>query len=275
MRIYISADIEGICGVVTKDHTKSGGCEYESARNWMTSSVVAVCETAHELGAKEIIVSDSHGNGINIKPDLLPDFVQLVRAWPRPLGMVQGIDNGKFDACFLVGYHAGGSNIGGGLSHTLSSVLFQEIKINGIIASEAYISAAIAGLYDVPILMFAGDDVAISEARETFGNIAYATLKEAYGIYSAIFPSQNVALERLRIATKEAVSLIGKTKPLKIAEPIEIELTLRTRSVAEWLSYLPNTERLSAFKIRYKVSNITEMSRFLMFVIVSRSMLEG
>ncbi len=210
MRLYISADIEGVCGVVSRDHTRPGGFEYERARDWMTDSVVAVCETARELGAEELVVSDSHGNGLNIRLEAMPDYVRLVRSWPRPLGMMQGIEQGRFDGALLVGYHAGGSNSGGVLSHTMSSEFFHEIRINGRTASEAWISAALAGVHGVPVLMVAGDDIAVAETRAMLDDIATATLMEAISTHSAICPTPGVALERLRAATRDAIGRIGR-----------------------------------------------------------------
>lgn len=271
MRFYISADIEGICGVVSREHTRPGGFEYEAARDWMTQSTIAVCEAAREAGATELVVSDSHGNGQNIRMEALPDYVQLVRSWPRPLGMMQGIEIGPFDGCFLVGYHAGGSNPGGVLSHTMSSEFIHEIRLNGTVASEAVISAALAGAYGVPVLMVASDDVGVAEMRSELGeHLAAATMKQAYGSYSALNPSLSVALARLRMATTEAVALAGKVEPYRIDGPVELEIDLRTRFVAEWLSYLPAVERRGAYTIRYRAVDILAVSRFLMFLAFAR-----
>lgn len=271
MRFYVSADIEGICGVVSREHTRPGGFEYEAARDWMTQSTIAVCEAARAAGATEVIVSDSHGNGQNIRMEALPDYVQLVRSWPRPLGMMQGIEVGRFAGCFLVGYHAGGSNPDGVLSHTMSSEFIHEIRLNGAVASEAVISAALAGAHGVPVLMVASDDVGVAEMRAQLGDpLAGAVLKHAYGSYSALNPSLSVALSRLRAATADAVALVGAVRPYRIDGPIELEITLRTRFVAEWLSYLPEVERRGAYAIRYHAVDIVAVSRFLMFLAFAR-----
>lgn len=270
MRLYISADIEGIGSVVSREHTRPGGFEYETARDWMTRSIVAVCEAAHEQGVREIVVSDSHGNGQNLRPDAFPDYVELVRSWPRPLGMMQGVERGRFDGAFLVGYHGAGSNPHGVLSHTLSSEFIHEVRLNGAEASEATISAAIAGAFGVPILMVAGDDVAVAEMREALGDVASATLKHAYGSYSAVSPSPRVAEERLRAATLEALSKVGRIAPYKLDGPIELEIRLRTRFVAEWLSYLEGVERIDAYTIRHVTADAITLSKFLMFLIFAR-----
>ncbi|MGF6232753.1 D-aminopeptidase [Inquilinus ginsengisoli] len=185
MRLYISADIEGIVGVVTRDHTSPEGFEYDRARDWMTDTVVAACEAAQEAGATGIVISDSHGNGESLKIDKLPESVQLVRSWPRPLTMMQGIEVGEFAGALLIGYHAGGSNPSGVLAHTLSGGSFQEVRVNGQVLNEAGLNAAIAGHYGVPVIYASGDDVATAEIRDILGDIETTTVKWAYGTRSA------------------------------------------------------------------------------------------
>ena len=61
MRILISADIEGISGVMSPEQTSPGSGEYERARLLMTREVNAAVEGALEGGATEIWVADGHG----------------------------------------------------------------------------------------------------------------------------------------------------------------------------------------------------------------------
>jgi D-amino peptidase len=273
VRIFISADIEGVVGVVAREQGRPSGFEYEQARTWMTDSVLAVCSAAREAGVTEVVVADSHGSGYNVQLDRMPDYVQLVRSWPRPLGMMQGIELGGYLGALLVGYHACSTNPRGVLSHTLSSDLFQEIRLNDEVVSEAALSAAIAGHFAVPVLMAAGDDVFVAETRLALGDVATATLKTAYGTSSALNPSLAVAAARLRDATLAGIAGAGQRQPKRIEGPITIDLRLRTRSVADWLAYLPGVERTGAFTTRYRAEDIIATSRFLMFVTFARSAL--
>src|SRR6185436_18404567 len=104
-RIFISADMEGIAGVVTNEQLGPPGFEYGRFRELMTEEVNAAIAAAREAGAVEFVVADSHGNGQNLLVDKLPRDVTLVRAFPRPLGMMQGIDE-TFDGVVFIGYHA-------------------------------------------------------------------------------------------------------------------------------------------------------------------------
>src|ERR1043165_9159949 len=72
MKIYISADMEGIVGVVTNEQLGPQGFEYQRFREFMTQEVNAAIEAAFEAGATEVVVSDSHGNGQNLLLEKLP-----------------------------------------------------------------------------------------------------------------------------------------------------------------------------------------------------------
>ena len=88
MKIYISADMEGIAGVVTGEQLGPQGFEYARFREFMTQEVNAAIEGALAAGATQIVISDSHGNGQNLLIEKLPREVLIVRSWPRPLGMM-------------------------------------------------------------------------------------------------------------------------------------------------------------------------------------------
>src|SRR5918996_631105 len=105
MKIFISADMEGVVGVVTNEQLGPQGFEYARFREFMTQEVNAAIEGAFAGGATQIVVSDSHGNGQNLLIEKLPKNILLVRSWPRPLLMMQGIDE-SFAGVIFIGYHA-------------------------------------------------------------------------------------------------------------------------------------------------------------------------
>lgn len=273
MRLYVSADIEGIPGVVSPESGRVGGFDHDWACNAMTDSVLAVCTAARDLGVEEVIVSDSHGNGQSIRHERLPDFVQLIRSWPRPLGMMQGIEAGPFAGAVLLGYHAGAGSLRGLLAHTMSSEFIHEIRLNSQVASEARISAALAGEFGVPIVMVVGDDVTVAETSAFLPDAATATTKISYGSRSAMSPSPTVSNARITQALRIALERRERIAPLRIVGPVELQIRLRTSFVAEWLGYMPTVERIDGFTIRYHAADMKDVSRFLMFIAFARSAL--
>ena len=93
MKIFISADIEGVTGVTHREETDLSKPEYALPREQMTAEVVAACEGAFEAGATEIWVKDAHDSGRNIIASKLPQEVRLIRGWaPDPLMMMQELN---------------------------------------------------------------------------------------------------------------------------------------------------------------------------------------
>ncbi len=85
LKIYISADMEGVAGVTGREQLSPEGFEYEQFRAFMTAEVNAAVEAARGAGASEILVSDSHGNGLNLLPDKLAQDIQLIRQCGKQL----------------------------------------------------------------------------------------------------------------------------------------------------------------------------------------------
>src|SRR5450755_281388 len=77
LRVFISADMEGIAGVVNAAQLSPGELDYERFRKLMTAEVNAAIEGALEAGATAITVADSHGNGLSILPDELNPKARL------------------------------------------------------------------------------------------------------------------------------------------------------------------------------------------------------
>ena len=74
MKIYISADIEGIAGISHWDEARKAHATYQEFRAEMTEEVVAACDGAIAAGAKEILIKDAHETGRNIIAGRLPDL---------------------------------------------------------------------------------------------------------------------------------------------------------------------------------------------------------
>src|ERR1043166_6161897 len=60
LKIYISADMEGIDGIVHGDQVRAQGSEYGRARKLMVEEVNSAIDGALAAGATEIFVNDSH-----------------------------------------------------------------------------------------------------------------------------------------------------------------------------------------------------------------------
>jgi D-amino peptidase len=265
LKIYISADMEGVVGVVTADQLTPQGFEYARFREFMTAEVRAAAEAAFEAGATEVVVSDSHGNGENLLIEKLPKNVTVVRSWPRPLMMMEGIDE-TFDGAIFIGYHSSTTNPSGVRAHTISSARLADVRLNGTSMPEAGINAAIAGRFNVPVIMISGDDAIVKEATNLLGNIEGATVKWAVSFHAAKTLTPDMAYELIREKTKKAISRIKEFKPYKMKEPVQLDVRFKAYRPSELLSYLSIVQRTDSHSIRFVGKDIFEVSKFLEFI---------
>lgn len=270
MKVYISADLEGVVGVVTGDQLGPAGFEYGRFRQFMTDEVNAAIRAARRAGATEILVSDSHGNGENLLLEQLPDDITLVRSWPRPLMMMQGVDE-TFDAALFLGYHSGTDNPEGVRAHTMSSATLASVKLNGVPMTEGSINAAIAGHFGVPVVMISGDDAAVAEVQSVVGDIEGAVVKWSYGFHSARTLMPGPALERIDQAVERGLARVEEFEPYRPDTPLRLDLTFKNYMPAEVLAYLPNVDRVDSHTFRFEGRDMVEVSRFIEFVVTYRA----
>ena len=261
LKVYISADMEGVAGVVGGDQLGPEGFEYSQFRKFMTAEVNAAIEAARDVGATEIVVSDSHGNGLNLLLDALPQDIKLVRSWPRPLGMMEGIDD-SFGAAIFIGYHASAGNTDGIAAHTMSGADFSSVKINGIEMTEGGMNALIAGHFGVPVVMISGDDAAVREVSDMLGPIEGAVVKWhiSHASGRTLMPKAAQALikEKAQAGLRRRLEL----KPFRIEGPLILDLTYKNDEAAEIIAYLPNVELIDNHTVRF-VGSIIELSMFI------------
>ncbi|HET9315250.1 MAG TPA: M55 family metallopeptidase [Vicinamibacteria bacterium] len=273
VKIFISADMEGLTGVVTGDQLGPTGFEYAAFREVMTAEVNAAIEAAREGGATELLVADSHGNMENLLLDKLPQDVQVVRSNPRPLGMMEGLD-GTFAGVIFIGYHASTTNPRGVRAHTLSSATLADVRLGGVSMPEAGINAAIAGHFGVPVLAVSGDDAAVEETRALLGDVEGAVVKWATGFHSARTLTPAAGREVIKAAVKRAMARRAERKPYRVPMPAELEVRFKNYRPAEILALLPGVSRADAHSVRLTVKDAPEAARFLTFVTNYQATLE-
>jgi len=265
LKLFLSVDMEGVVGVVTSDHLGPDGFEYQQAREWMTEELLAAIAAARAEGVTEVVVADSHGNGENILIDRLPEDVTIVRSWPRPLGMMQGIDE-SFDAAIFLGYHAGTSNPDGVRAHTFSSAKLADVSLNGESMPEGGVNAAIAGHFGVPVIMVSGDDAAVEQVRSVVGDIEGAVVKWAYSFHSARTMTPAASYRLIGEKVRNALRRLDDFEPFVLPAPITLDVRFKNYRPSELLAYLPIVERTDSHSIRYQAKDMVEISKFLQFM---------
>jgi D-amino peptidase len=274
MRVYISADMEGVAGITAEEQTNPvGQPEYAASCKLMTGEVRAACEGAKDAGATEILVNDSHWDMRNIIHEDLPADVRLIRGTVKPLSMNQGLEAGADFAAF-VGYHAPGGTKDAVLDHTYSGGTVYELRVNGEACSEARINAAVAGAYGVPVIFLSGDQNACADARSFLPWAKTVSVKDAIGRYAAA--SMAPAGARAAIREGVAVGIRGAkdrgAKPFAFTTPITLDVTFTYTSKADVASLLIGCERVSARTVRFTSDDfLTAFRAFRALVILGGS----
>src|ERR1700734_2075179 len=184
LKVLISADMEGVADVTNwKIDSQPAARDYAQMRRLMTNEVNAAVTAAFDAGATEVTVADSHGDFANLDPELLDARCRLVRGWPRPLGMMQGL-TADTAAVVFIGYHAREGTPDAILAHTFTGSM--ELRLNGKAVSEGSFNAAVAAELRVPVVFLSGDDRAVADATANIGPIETVTTKKALGFSAAV-----------------------------------------------------------------------------------------
>ena len=261
MKIFISADIEGVAGVVLPLQGEPGNVEYEHARRLMTEEANAAIDGAFAGGAVEVLVNDSHGPMTNILPDLLDPRAELIRGNIKPGGMFAGLDD-SYSGAMCLGYHAAAAELGV-LAHTTSSNAFAAIRLNGMAASEAMFYGAYAGAMGVPIILLSGDDVTQRTCGALFPGAAFVQVKTALGQRSARSMSPHAARKLIREGAEHAVRAAGGVKPYRVAEPCDVVFDLTSVTLADICGTIPSAIRYAPLTVGFKADSIADAIRWM------------
>lgn len=239
MKIFISADMEGISGIVDPTYIDPDkGSNYDRGRSFMTQDINAVVESAIEWGVHEIVVADSHHTMNNVLLEMLHPKAKLLAGSPRDFSMMQGLDD-SFDAAFFIGYHAR-HGIPGVLSHTMSGVV-KNMYINGDIVGEFGFNAIYAALTGVPVCLVSGDDQIALEAQHVIPEIPTAIVKYATSRTSALCLSLADSHRELKEKTKLALEYAKNAKPFSVSLPLRLRMEFTHSGQAEMAAIVPGT----------------------------------
>jgi len=265
LKLYISADIEGVTGVTFWDETFRGKPGYEAARQQMTAEVSAACEGALAAGATEILIQDAHDDADNLIAGLLPKEAQLIRGWSGgPMSMMQELDE-SFAAAMMIGYHGRAQGGASPLEHTYTGRATR-IRINGESVAEFTINAYAAAHLGVPCVLVTGDAGVCAEAETLIPGIAAVPVKRGIGA-STISIHPKVAIERIRDAAKMSFAEQRENCSLCVPDRVVLEISFRHHAPAYRASFYPGAELIDAVTIRFAADDIYEALRAFGFLL--------
>jgi D-amino peptidase len=267
MKVYISADIEGVAGIAAAvEANPANPADYALYRRQMAAEVMAACDGAFAAGAQEIVIKDAHGTGRNLVLDDLavPEgrSLRLIRGWSgHPRGMVQEID-ASFAAAIFVGYHCAAGQAGNPLAHTLNGRLFARVLLNGIIASELRLYALAAAQVRVPVVFVSGDRRVCDEAESLLPGVVTVSTLEGVGP-SVVSLAPTTSVNRIRGGTESALSKIAK--PIDVPDSHTLEIEFKNAADAYARSFYPGVEQTSDCTLALETDDYLEALTFLRF----------
>lgn len=264
MRIYISADMEGVSGVVHGAQTEPGAREYDRACALMLGEVNAAIAGAYEGGATAVVVNDAHWNMRNLRLEELDTRAELISGSPKPFSMVQGLDD-SFDAMFCVGYHARAGTASASIDHTYTGQIYR-VMVNGREVGELGLNAFFAGSCGVPVVFVSGDQQLVAEARELLGDdLVAAQVKEAIGRSAARCRPVDEARMHIRQGAARALERRARISDgpwlLRPPAPVTLEVQFMTSGQAEMAVLTPGSERTGPREVRFTHTDYRELYR--------------
>ncbi|MFW2366191.1 MAG: M55 family metallopeptidase [Desulforhopalus sp.] len=263
MKIYISVDIEGVCGTTTWGEVTRGDGEYPEFQQQMTGEVKAACEGAFEAGATEIIIKDAHDTARNIIAEQLPESTRLIRGWSRhPYMMMQELDS-SFDGALMLGYHSYGGGAGNPLAHTMSNTRISSVAINGKPASEFLINSYTAMLAKVPVLFVSGDQELCDHATQIIPEIESVAVKSGVG-ESTINIHPKTARQQIKEGVKKCLKG-GNAKLQQLPDSFEVTVSYNDIRDSYKASFFPGAELLGPREVGFEAKDYFDVLRFFLF----------
>jgi len=272
MKAFISVDMEGMPYIVTLGHLSLKGTLYSEARKIATKVTLTVAEELNKNGFDEIIVADSHGPMVNLLVDDLPEYVEIIRGYPRPVSMVAGVEG--CDVALFLGYHAKFGTAKATFDHTYSGGTINRVEVNGVEVSEFLLNAYAAGDFQVPVVLVAGDAQLLKDDVKKYTPWAETVaLKHALSRVSAKSSSMVKIEKELKAAVKRASTHFKQktAKPLIAKKPVKMGITFLTSHFADTAELLPIVKRIDGLKVEYTASNVVEAYKIFELLVLAGS----
>ena len=263
MKVYISVDIEGATGIVSFSQCGRPSNEHYDfgfARRMLTHDVNAAVRGLREAGATEIVVKDAHATCKNLLVDELEPGTQLISGFGSGKdGMMDGIDE-SFDAALLVGYHGMAGALHAFMEHALIGGLHR-FWLNGKLAGEIAMSAAVAGAYGVPLVLVTSDLAACKEAEEDIDGVRTYSTKEGYGRFMGRLKHPSETGPGIQGAARAALEAASAIPPCVIKGPTTMRAEFRNVEEADLPAQLEGVGRIDAYTLEWTRDNLMAAHR--------------
>jgi len=267
-QVLISADMEGVAGIVHASETNPEWYDYERGRRLMTAEVNAAIAGVFAAEPTAVVrVADAHGTYRNVLPEELDRRVTLIRGKPRAWGMLGGLTD-DVDALLFIGYHGRAGSSPAVLAHTMTDALL-DVRIGGRSMGEIGLNTLLAGTFGVPVVLLSGDDAAGAEFRELVPEATVVEVKRSLGQASAESLHPQEARERIQAATTTAIKGRNRVPALRSTGPIMVEVDLLGPYAVDLATLIPGVRRTtaSARTVTFPARDMAEAYRLVQLLV--------
>lgn len=225
MRALVCADLEGIAGVDDYESCfPAWPLRYRRARALMEGEVNAVIAGLRDVGVDDIVVTDWHFAGINLRRERVDAPVKGLWVRGLPTMSARAADGrpvyGDRDLAIFVGMHgAAGSNAF--MAHTFWQGLACEV--DGVAVNEAYLWATMVGAAGATVGLVAGEEAVARECEVLLPDVPVSVVKRSITRDRAATSLRAEAVhEQLRQAAADAVSRSGTPTNAPVGREVRI-----------------------------------------------------
>ncbi|MEI8390502.1 MAG: M55 family metallopeptidase [bacterium] len=268
-KVYISADLEGVNGVVYPSQTEPINEGYKYAQKQQHKELNCIIEALIDAGAGHITLNDAHGSMDNLTLSELNSKVELITGKPKPVSMVTGLDE-TYNCVIFAGYHSKAGSEKGVLAHTFSTI-YKNVKLNDVSVGEIELNAVYAGIKKVPVALLTGDYTACEQAKDSLKTVSTVCVKKAISTTAAICRPEEELFEDLR---EKTLALVKNSREFGLYiknPPYKLELDFVDRKMADIAELLPCIERISDSSVLYNSENYEDVYKLLQFLTATLS----
>ncbi len=247
-KILIVTDVEGVGGVNNADEQLlPGQRRFEESRRLLTGEVNAAVEGALAAGASQVVIWDGHDGSRTLAIDQIHPKAVLLQGRPTPADYY--LNPKLYDGILFIGQHAMAGAPNAVLAHSQSFAI-EQITLNGKPVGEIGQVAAMAGFFEIPLIMLAGDQAACDELLALQPKAETVAVKRLAGKAAVFSLSHEEARARIRQATRAAVGRVKIFAPWKVEGPVELKFVFK-----------PDEKQPAGRTLTYRGANVLEAFR--------------
>lgn len=233
----LRSDMEGISGVVHGQQVDPRGCDYAFGLQMFKADLLACLEGLLDGGADQVVIYDEHFDGRNVDPSWLSPSVRVICGKPPYRADWAGGLDRDCAGMIMLGFHSKQGTSDALLAHTYEPDI-KDLILNGQSVGEIGMEAAIAGDWDVPLLMLTADSQGVAEVDAMNLGTLGVCVKQSLGSHAAEVYALSHSTQLIREAAKRAASGQVEAQPFCVGKEVNLEIHLHDNAYCKAVQQL-------------------------------------